>query len=558
MIEGGNADISRRATASAAYPTLTDEQLQRMREYGVRAAVEVGELIYHLGEPMSDLVLVDSGAIDIFSVNTTESAEVFVTRHTRGRFLGELSLLTGQYAYLIARVAEAGDVYRIPPDEFRRLMSQDGDLSEIVLEAFQARRELVKDVAGHTMEILGSARTWDSIALRGFAERLDLPHVWFDIQSVAGMALMRATGVLPEQLPVVFLPGGPLHRATPTRLAERLGLAYRASTRPVDLVVVGAGPAGMAAAVYGASEGLETVLLDATGPGGQAAGSSRIENYLGFPNGISGTQLTTKACVQALKFGARIHAPARVRSIGSVSEGPLVRTEGGEDIATRAVIIATGAQYNALSVPGWEQFERAGIYFGATKLEAMSCNGRPVIVVGGANSAGQAALFLASHDCRVYVVIRGPRLGDGMSAYLVERLLAHQKIRVLTSTQVTELHGDESLRSATLANGHTGQTRQKNCSALFCFIGATPATGWLPDIELDDRGFVLTDGNVNAEGFRSLPGSNGRAPLPFETSMPRVFSAGDVRKGSMKRVAAAVGEGASAVASVHQAIHAAA
>ncbi|PXA67097.1 FAD-dependent oxidoreductase [Cryobacterium arcticum] len=540
---------------SRAFPRLSREQLIRMRRYGVRQSVTVGELIYHVGEPVADLVLVERGAIDIFSASTADSPEKFITRHTHGRFLGELSLLTGQYSYLIARVTVAGSIYRIPPAGFRRLMAEDGELSEILLEAFQARRELVKGVAAHTMEILGSPSSSTSLALRAFAERFDLPHVWFDSASVAGLALMRTTGVGRDQLPVVFLPGGVLHRATPGRLAERLGLSYRPSDGSVDLVVVGAGPAGMAAAVYGASEGLKTVLLDTVSPGGQAAASSRIENYLGFPAGISGTDLTSRACVQALKFGARIYAPCQVVGLDVDQPMPSLRMEDGREFQAGAVIVATGAQYSTLPIPGWARFERAGIFFGATKLEATACAGRPVVVVGGANSAGQAALFLASHNCRVDVVIRGPDVGAGMSNYLVERLLSHDRIRVLTSTEVTALDGGETLQEVTLTDNVTGQHRQKEYGALFCFIGAAPATRWLTGIAVDSHGFILTDVNIDADTFQTAT-TPGRMPLPFETSAAGVFAAGDVRRGSMKRVAAAVGEGASAVSSVHQAIHA--
>ncbi|MBG6239989.1 thioredoxin reductase (NADPH) [Mycetocola sp. CAN_C7] len=538
-----------------AYPILSREHLKRMRRYGVRQPISVGDLIYRAGEPVSDLVLVDQGAIDILTARTADSPEVFITRHTTGRFLGELSLLTGQFSHLIARVAVNGIITRIPPAGFRKLMAEDGELSEILLEAFQARRELIKSVAAHTMEILGNTSSSGSLTLRAFAERFDLPHVWFDQDSVAGIALMRATGVTHDQLPVVFVPGGALYRATPARLAERLGLAYRPSDKPVDLVVVGAGPAGMAAAVCASSEGLTTVLLDAVSPGGQAAASSRIENYLGFPNGISGMDLTSKACIQALKFGAHIYAPCQVVGLDADEPLSMLRLEDGSGLQAKAVIVATGAHYSTLPIPGWKRFERAGIFFGATKLEATACAGKPVVIVGGANSAGQAALFLAGHKCRVDVVIRGPEIGAGMSNYLVERLLSHHKIRVLTCTEVTAIGGGETLQEVTLTNNITGQHRKKDYGALFCFIGATPATQWLTGIAVDSHEFIVTDVTIDAGTFQAAS-TSGRMPLPFETSAPGVFAAGDVRRGSMKRVSAAVGEGASAVSSVHQAIHA--
>jgi len=552
MSDGHSAEIP---PDDPAYPSLSREQLERMRRYGVHQSVSVGDVLYRVGEPVSDLVLVNRGAVDIFAASTVDSPEIFITRHTPGKFLGELSLLTGQFSYLIARVSTAGSISRIPPAGFRRLMAEDSELSAILLEAFQARRRLVKAVAAHTMEILGSPSSPGLLALRAFAQRLDLPHAWFDSESVAGLALMRTAQVRKDDLPVVFVPGGVVERATPGRLAERLGLSYRPTHTSIDLVVVGAGPAGLAAAVYGASEGLKTVLLDTVSPGGQAAASSRIENYLGFPNGISGTDLSNQACVQALKFGAHIYSPCQVVGLDTTRSQPVLRTEDGSEISAQAVIVATGAQYKTLPIPGWARFERAGIYFGATTLEATACAGESVVVVGGANSAGQAALFLAAHHCTVDLVIRGPDIGAGMSDYLAQRLSSHRSIRVFTSTEITALDGAETLQEVILTNSNTGQVQRKQYSALFCFIGATPSTRWLTGIDVDSSSFILTDVNVDSRSFRTAPGVD-RMPFPFETSAAAVFAAGDVRHGSMKRVAAAVGEGASAVASVHRAIYA--
>lgn len=547
-------DLARPAAVSTllAYPALTDVQLQRLRAYGTAESIVPGQLLYRVGEPITDLLLVDSGAIDILSAEGTDGREVFITRHTKGRFLGEMSLLSGHNSYLTARVMSPGKVHRIPPDGFRRLMAEDAEISDVILEAFRARRELVKERAARSIEILGSSGSSGSLALRTYAGRLDLPHVWFDSNSVAGLALMKTTNLDVADLPVVFLPGGAIHRATPSRVAERLGLAYRRHDEPIDLVVVGAGPAGLAAAVYGASEGLSTVLLDSVGPGGQAATSSRIENYLGFPSGLSGADLTNRAAIQALKFRAHLYSPADVTDVDSSGITPVVKISDDSEIECGAVIIATGARYRALPLARWREFEGSGIFYGATSLEVNTCAGQRVAVVGGANSAGQAALYLASHGCTVDLIVRAREVGEAMSTYLVERLLGDPRIRVITCTEVTELHGGQRLEAISVTNTITGSSHLKDCAAIFCFIGATPATSWLTGVELDEDGFVLTDVNVWSPrdgGLRSLEDA---ARLPFETSATSVFAAGDVRAGSMKRVAAAVGEGASAVASVHR------
>jgi thioredoxin reductase (NADPH) len=365
---------------------------------------------------------------------------------------------------------------------------------------------------------------------------------------------MRTSGLTTTDLPAAVVRERVLRRATPGELAEALGLTYRRddSSGPVDLTVVGAGPAGLAAAVYGASEGLSTVLLDAVGPGGQAAASSRIENYLGFPTGITGAELAERAETQALKFGARLSTPCEIVALG-IDEQLRAVLADGTDIPSRAVIIATGARYRALALEHWDEFVGAGIYYAATELEVRSCADGPVTVVGGGNGAGQAALFLAANGCDVTIAIRRTEIKSGMSQYLVDRLLANPKITVRGGTQIKRLDGDQVLESISLV-GPAGEQQDQACSGLFCFIGAEPATGWLTGVALDEHGFVRTDVQLTPEDLAETWSALGRVPLPFETSVPGVFAVGDVRHGSMKRVAAAVGEGASAVRSVHTAI----
>ncbi len=537
------------------YPLLTESQLARLRGRAVRIRVEVGDRLFTAGDVQYDFDLIESGEIEIVRAATPDAPATVVARHGAGRFVGELNMLTGQAAYLTARVSVAGEISRISYDGFRRLMAEDGELSDVILRAFMARRDLLRTGEGaRSIEVLGHRSSSSALALRNWAARAQIPHLWLDVDTPEGEALARSLGSSATDLPLVVTPTGVLKRATPGELADQIGLAYRSVPGHVfDLVVVGGGPAGLAAAVYGASEGLDTVLVDGVAVGGQAAASSRIENYLGFPSGLSGGDLTNRALIQAEKFGARISSPCEARAL-RVRDGQLaVALSDGTEVPTHAVILATGARYRTLNLDRWSEFEGAGIYYAATELEARSCGGSPVTVVGGANSAGQAALFLAERAAGVRLAVRGSDLGAGMSRYLADRILAHPSIRVHLGTEVVGLDGDASLQKIALAERGSDGRSVVPCEGLFCFIGAVPATGWLDGVSLDDDGFVLTDRDltVGEDGPFALLR---RRPLPFETSIPGVFAAGDVRHGSMKRVAAAVGEGASAVHSVHQAV----
>ena len=352
-----------------------------------------------------------------------------------------------------------------------------------------------------------------------------------------------------DDLPVAFIQGEPILRATPGMVAERLGLSYQANgDEIVDLVVVGGGPAGLAAAIYGASEGLSTVLLDAVAPGGQAAATSRIENFLGFPFGVSGADLIGQASLQALKFGVRVYAPCEAVKLEPAGDLLDVTLTDGRVIRARTAIVTAGAAYRRLDLDRWTDFERAGIYYAATQLELRQVMESPVVVVGGANSAGQASLYLAANGCPVRLVVRGPDLGTRMSSYLVDRLLEDPRVEVHTGSRVVGLDGGDALERVSIDSVGTVDAR-----GLFCFIGADPATTWLPELDRDADGFLRTGTDIAAQSLAQWQ-RLGREPLPFETSLPRVFAAGDVRRGSMKRVAAAVGEGSSAVASVHRAL----
>jgi thioredoxin reductase (NADPH) len=540
--------------AASAY-RMDPEQFARAIRFGTPQHVAAGEMLFEVGDTDADLILVETATVEVLDVASAASPEEVFLRAGPGQFVGELNMLTGQTRIASARIDQPGVVHRVDPESFRTLMAQDTELSDILLRGFLARRLLLSAHSGRDLEVIANPGSAAGLALQTYLARQELPHRWIDSNSTAGGTAIRAAGLSDEDLPVVITPRETMRQVSPGLLSHKLGLTYRRTPKGIaDLTIVGGGPAGLAAAVYGASEGLETLLLDAVATGGQAAASSRIENYLGFPFGLSGATLAARAFVQALKFGAHVSSPCGVAALRQEDGRHVVTLTDGTDIVSRTVIVATGAAYRNLPLPGWADFVGCGIYYAATELEAQTVAGWPVTVVGGANSAGQAALYLARHAVGVTLVVRGGDLGAGMSAYLVDRIRADPRITIRTSTEVTALHGKERLEQITLTDRASGSAAADECSALFCFIGAEPATSWLTGVTRDPAGFLPTDAQLTAADLGPSWAALGRGPLPFETSLPGVFAAGDVRLGSMKRVAAAVGEGASAVRSVHQAL----
>jgi thioredoxin reductase (NADPH) len=538
-------------TDHGAIPQLDAADVALFRALGSARQVTEGEYLYRQGDLTYDFYVVVSAEIDI--VVAVDGGERVVAHHGPGRFLGELNMLSALRVFVSARVTRSGEVIAVARDRLRHLMATNPRIGDTILAAFIARRSLLLEGAAPAIRVIGSRFSPESLRVREFLARTRIPHEWLDSYSDAQVEnLLRQSTIESGDLPVVIATGSVLRNPSPGELASFLGLTVEnLPERCFDLVVVGGGPAGLAAAVYGASEGLQTLGVEMTAPGGQAGTSSRIENYLGFPMGISGTDLTQRAVIQAQKFGARLTVPCAATSLRDSGGYLLVTLSDGTEVAGRAVVAATGAAYRRLNAERLSDFEGRGVYYAATDMEARQCRGAPVLVAGGGNSAGQAAIFLAQHGCPVSIVIRGGDLGLSMSRYLVDRIEADQAITVRTDTTITGLEGDQTLEAVRL-KGPAG-TVTVRCAGLFSFIGADPASAWLSGCAaLDDRNFVLTDASLAAEHLGENWRSLNRMPFPFETSHPGLFAVGDVRSGSIKRVASAVGEGSAAVRAVHQ------
>jgi thioredoxin reductase (NADPH) len=541
-----------------AFPRLTRDQIAALERIGTRRPTREDEVLYREGDRACDLFVILDGLVAL--VERYGSEEEVIGVHGPGRFLGEIGLLTGQSVLLTAVVREPGEVLAVPADRLRELVAQDATLGDLILRAYLVRRNVLIDL-GAGIRIIGSRFSPDTRRLREFAARNRLPHRWVDLEAdLRAEALLRALGVAADETPVVVWGEDTvLRNPSNAELARVLGLRVETDADAVwDLLVVGAGPAGLAAAVTGASEGLATVVIEELATGGQAGSSSRIENYLGFPAGISGSELADRAIIQADKFGARITVPGEVTRLEHDHGVHVVTLGSGERLRSRTVVIATGAQYRKLPVSRLEELEGTGVFYAATVAEAPLCDGAPVAVVGGGNSAGQAALFLAAHASRVYLMIRGDDLGKSMSRYLADRLERSDAIGILRNTEVRELLGEGELEAVVLENNRSGAREHLPVRRLFVFIGADPHTDWLGDeLALDDHGFVLTGADV----ARLLPvptkGEAFRNVASLGTSRPGVFAAGDVRSGSIKRVASAVGEGSMSVRLAYDHLHAA-
>ncbi|MEV6653151.1 FAD-dependent oxidoreductase [Streptomyces sp. NPDC051219] len=550
----GSGTVRESPDRHGAYPRLAPEQIESLAQYGERRPTEAGEVLFREGEPFEEFLVILSGMVEVIhDYGGLDPRTVAV--HGPGRFLGELGLLEGQAAFYTAVVREPGEVLAIPVEQQRALVASDPVLGDLVLRAYLGRRSLLIGL-GAGFRILGSCYSPDTLRLREFAARNRLPHRWIDLEKDReAEALLRRFGIRPDETPVVIWRGQQVLRNPSTaELARLVGLPTPApDATECDLLVVGAGPAGLAAAVYGASDGLATVTVDAIATGGQAGTSSRIENYLGFPSGISGGELIERSVLQARKFGARITVPAEAAGLEQRDGHYAVTFADGSESEADTIVLASGVRYRKLEVPGIEPLEGSSVYYAATLHEANLCRMDPVAVVGGGNSAGQGALFLAGYAPKVYLILRSGDLGKDMSRYLTDQVERHPKIEVLLHTEVRQVLGDGVLQSLVLEDNFSGDSRELPARALFVFIGARPHTEWLKDmIALDAKGFVLTGADARAVADRQLWAPLGRGPLMLETTLPGVFAAGDVRSGSVKRVASASGEGAIAVRLVHE------
>ncbi|MBX3023625.1 FAD-dependent oxidoreductase [bacterium] len=538
------------------FPRLSDAQLLDLLPFGDHRTYAAGEILFAEGERHVPMFVVLSGAVDIVR-HGRDGSEVPIVTHLPGQFTGEVGVLAGRGAIASGRAREPSRVLVIAEAKLHELVVNRAELSELIMRAFILRRVALIDQPDAGLTLIGSRRAPDTHALRQFLERNGQPHVYLDLDDDADTAaVMDLHGVTVDELPVAITIGGQVLRRPGIReLADAIALTPdRLDGRTVDVVVIGAGPAGLAAAVYAASEGLSVVVVDAKAPGGQAGSSSKIENYFGFPTGISGQALAGRGFVQAQKFGAEVAIPRRAVDFEcGHRRRTVVILDGGERLTARAVVLATGARYRKLdTVDNLERFEGRGVYYAASMMEATLCSGEEAIVVGGGNSAGQAAVFLAAHAKHVHVLVRATGLAASMSDYLIRRIATTSRITLHTETEITELLGDRVLEGVVWTSRATGARAPRPIRHVFLFCGAEPHTTWLRDcVALDDKHFILTGDDIGAEALRAAAWPLARPPMRLETSHPGVFAVGDVRSGSVKRVAAAVGEGSTAVQLLH-------
>jgi thioredoxin reductase (NADPH) len=536
------------AERHVAFPRLDDADIAALTTIGTRRRLRDGELLFEAGGRGGFFVVL-AGAVEIVDRSGDEPRTVTV--HRPGEFTGDIDILSRRRPVVSAVARGDTEVLYIPSTDIRRIITERPALGETVLRAFITRRASLVESGFQGLRVIGSERSRQAFLIREFLARNQVPFTWIGVEAEPAVGeLLGRLGLTPNDLPVAAFGTRSLLRNPSIRvLAEALGLKRPLDGRAYDLVVVGAGPAGLAAAVYSASEGLSTLVLDGVAPGGQAGASTKIENYLGFPTGISGADLMGRAVLQAQKFGAEFSTPCPATELDVGGPRPVVRIEGGERVEARCVLIATGADYRKLDVPNRERFDGLGVYYAATQTELVSCRGSEVVVVGGGNSAGQAIVFLAAHTRRVLVLLRGGDMGKSMSSYLVSRIQALGNVEVLYHTEIQQTFGDATLEAVEIENTRTGERRRVATPAVFSFIGAVPRTRWLPpQIETDTKGFIRTGRGVAASSHWALE----RGPFLLETSCPGVFAAGDVRLGSIKRVSSAVGEGAMAIKYIHE------
>ena len=524
-----------------AFPRLTEEMVERLRPYGREEVVPENLLLIAAGDRQVDMFVVLDGEITI-SLPATDREVKIIAYYRRFDFTGELNMLNSQGSLVEARTIMESRILRVPRNELQRLMRAEGDIANLITQATVWRRIgiLAEEVGG--VALMGRAGDAEMTELQRFFIRNNYPHRIVDLHDVAALPDDGLTDVEPSLPAVVLADGRTLYRPTIAELADELGITELPDPEMIyDVAVVGAGPAGLAAAVYAASEGLCTIVIEDTAPGGQAGTSSKIENYLGFPTGISGHRLARRAQLQALKFGVHFAISRQVVTAEQTEGIHKLTLAGGISARSRSVVVASGAQYRKLSVKNYGRFENCGVYYAATAMESLLCREKEVIVVGGGNSAGQAAVFLSGIAKHVHHLVRGKSLAATMSQYLVSRIESSSRITLYTESEIVKLEGESSLEDVTWINRKTGELTTKSNGRVFVMIGAEPNSGWLfGTVKLDKKGFILTGGT---DGFEATP---------YATSVPGMFAVGDVRSNSVKRVASAVGEGSVVISDVHR------
>jgi thioredoxin reductase (NADPH) len=535
------------------FPKLTPAQIDRIAAHGHIRSVQPGEVLIEQGDTSVSFFVVITGEVEI--VRPFDAYETLVTVHGSGEFTGEVNMLSGRRSFFRARATKPGKVIELDHQQMLTLVQTDAELSDILMRAFILRRvELIAAGVGDII-LIGSTHSASTLRIKEFLMRNGHPYSYIDLERDPDVQnLVDNFKISASEIPVLICRGQlALRNPSNQQIADCLGFNESVDQTHVrDLVVIGAGPSGLAAAVYGASEGLDVLVLETSSPGGQAGSSSKIENYLGFPTGITGQELAARAYLQAQKFGAHMLIAKATRLICD-RKPYVIELENEARISTRTVVIATGAQYRKLPLENLSRFEGAGVYYGATFVEAQLCGGEEVIVVGGGNSAGQAAVFLAQTAKRVYMLVRSAGLAASMSRYLIRRIENSPTITLRPQTEVVALEGDNHLNSAYWRNGKTGQTEKHEISHIFVMTGADPNTRWLNGcMALDSKGFIKTGPDLLPEDLGAAGWPLTRPPYLLETSLPEVFAVGDVRGGSIKRVASAVGEGSIAISFIHK------
>jgi thioredoxin reductase (NADPH) len=541
-----------------AFPVLTAAQIGRVRDCGKLRKVGPGEILFEPGDSEVPFFVLLSGSMEIVQPDLAGEREI--VKHGPGEFTGEMTMISGQRCLVRGRVTEAGEFLEISAEGLRSLVARDAELSEILMRAFILRRlALISGGLGNVI-LMGSRHSADTLRLREFLTRNGYPYTYVDLDTdKTSQELLDRFEVKLDEVPVLICNGRTVLRNPSTQeLADCLGFNVSIHNDEVrDLVVVGAGPAGLAAAVYAASEGLDVLVIETESPGGQAGSSSKIENYLGFPTGVSGQELAARAITQAQKFGAKIMLARTVVRLNCKKPLYEIVLDDGMVLPARAIVISTGAQYNKPGIANLKEFEGQGVYYGATHIESQLCEKEDVVVVGGGNSAGQAAVFLSQTARKVHMLVRSTGLAESMSRYLIQRIAENPAIDLHYKTEIVSLEGDGQLERVTWVDRSTGETSRHEIRHVFIMTGASPRTEWLRGcVALDDKGFILTGRDLDLPTDFAPPvvWPLPRPPLMLETSRPRVFAVGDVRSGSVKRVASAVGEGAIAVHLVHRAL----